>query len=101
MKNYQPSEAHLELLATCFPSLREAPGVSPWNPNQLDIWTSEFGRDQNAVHAAKYLLALWNAHNGWECGAFSPKIAIEVWDRTHRRAFLESAVAAAPVACAS
>lgn len=96
MENDQPSEGHLEILASCFPSLREARGVSPWNPNQLDIWASEFGRDQNAFHAAKYLLALWNAHNGWECGPFDPKVAIEVWDRTHRRAFLESVAAVSP-----
>jgi hypothetical protein len=90
VENHQPTEYHLEVLASRFPSLKDARGISPWNPNQLDIWASEFGRDQNAFHAAKYLLALWNAHNGWECGPFDPKAAIQVWDRVHRRTFLES-----------
>ena len=27
-------------LGVKFPALAEAPGIAPWNPNQLDIWTS-------------------------------------------------------------
>lgn len=96
-----PSESQLEILASRFPSLKEARGVSPWNPNQLDIWASEFGRDLNAFHTAKYLLAIWNAHNGWECGPFDAKAAIQVWDRAHRRAFLESVAVEPTIARAS
>jgi hypothetical protein len=28
-------------LGVKFPALVDAPGVAPWNPNQLDIWAAE------------------------------------------------------------
>ena len=73
-----------------FPSLNDARGVMPWDPNQLDIWAAELGRDQQAIHAARYILEKWNPSFDWECGKFDPKVALECWDRTHRIAFLES-----------
>jgi hypothetical protein len=33
-------------LGVKFPALINAPGVSPWNPNQLDIWAAEAAGDQ-------------------------------------------------------
>ena len=74
-----------------FPSLSNARGIMPWDPNQLDIWAAEFGRDQQALHAVRFLLQKWNPSFAWECGKFEPKIALDIWDRTHRRAFLELA----------
>ena len=73
-----------------FPSLCDARGVMPWDPNQLDIWAAELGRDQQAIHAARYILEKWNPSFDWECGKFDPKVALECWDRSHRIAFLES-----------
>lgn len=72
-----------------FPSLNDAPGIMPWNPNQLDIWASEFGRDRQAIYSAQFILERWNSGFAWECGQFDPKIALEIWDAVHRRAFLE------------
>ena len=72
-----------------FPSLNQAPGIMPWNPNQLDIWASEFGREWQAIHAARFILERWNSGFAWECGKFDPKVALESWDAIHRRAFLE------------
>ena len=72
-----------------FPSLNEAPGIMPWNPNQLDIWASEFGRDRQAIYSAQFILERWNSGFAWERGQFDPKVALESWDTVHRRAFLE------------
>lgn len=72
-----------------FPSLSDATGLMPWDPCRLDQWACEFARDPKAVHAARFILGWWNAHNDWECGTFNPKQALEIWDATHRRVFLE------------
>ena len=74
-----------------FPSLNDARGIMPWDPNQLDIWAAEFGREQQAIHAARYILERWNSGFAWECGKFEPKEALEVWDKSHRRVFLDLA----------
>lgn len=73
-----------------FPSLDKAAGIMPWYPNQLDAWASDFRRDFQAVHAARFLLHQWNPSSDWECGHFDVGEALKVWDRIHRRAFLES-----------
>ena len=75
--------------AVRFPSLDDANGVMPWDPNQLDIWAAELGRDRQAIHAARYILERWNSGFAWECGRFDPKSALECWDRRHRIAFME------------
>ena len=84
------SELGFMVHAIQFPSLNSATGVMPWDPNQLDIWAAELGRDQQAIHAARYILEKWNPSFDWECGKFDPKVALECWDRNHRIAFLES-----------
>ncbi len=85
------SEIGFTVHAIRFPSLNEAQGVMPWDPNQLDIWAAQFGREKQAVHAARFILERWNPGFAWECGKFDPKVALESWDKTHRRAFLELA----------
>ncbi len=85
------NESTIVLIAESFPSLAVADGVSPWNPNRLDVWASEFGRADDAVHAARFLLRLWNLNCDWECGRFDAQVAIRIWDRVHRRVFLDVA----------
>ena len=77
--------------AVRFPSLNDAAGIMPWDPNQLDIWTAEFGRDPQAIHAARFILEAWHPGFAWECGKFDPKAALASWDKTHRRVFLDLA----------
>lgn len=76
-------------LGVKFPALIDAPGVAPWNPNQLDIWAAESADDANAVHSARFLLNLWMPAREWQCGRFDMNEAIQSWDRIHRRAFLD------------
>lgn len=85
------TESKIVLIADTFPSLAKAEGVWPWNPNRLDLWASELGRTAEAVHSARFLLRLWNAECDWECGRFNAQAAIRIWDRIHRRAFLDVA----------
>jgi hypothetical protein len=75
--------------ATRFPSLGNAVGIMPWNPNQLDIWTAEYGRDIQAVHSARFILEAWHPWFAWECGKFDPKVALASWDIVHRRVYLD------------
>ncbi len=92
------NESKIVLIAESFPSLARADGVSPWNPNRLDVWASEFGRTNDAVHSARFLLRLWNSECDWECGRFDVQAAIRIWDRFHRRAFLDVATQDSSVA---
>jgi hypothetical protein len=42
----------------------------------------------SALHAARFVLALWNSHVDWECGRFDAVRALGTWDQAHRVAFL-------------
>lgn len=76
-------------LAMRFPTLFDADGISPWNPQRLDAWAAEQADDPAAVAAAQFVLALWNRNCQWECGAFDLLTAFENWDLPHRLGFLE------------
>jgi hypothetical protein len=87
----QAKDADFVMMAMAFPGLRDAAGINPWNPNQLDIWAAEEADEPGAIVAAQYLLSLWNPGCQWQCGAFDPHYAIKVWGGSHRRGFLELA----------
>ena len=89
IKNMKQSDNAFLGLGVKFPALVDAPGVAPWNPNQLDIWAAESAANANAVHAARFLLNLWMPAREWQCGRFDMNEAIQSWDRVHRRAFLD------------
>lgn len=77
-------------LATRFPSLKDAPGVMPWNPLLLDEWAMEYPGNRQALHSVRYLLWRWNSRFQWECGSFALRNALTEWDLLHRRAFLDA-----------
>ncbi len=85
----QRNETEFEKIAMAFPGLRDAAGVSPWNPNQLDIWAAEEAGEPAAIAAAQFLLSLWNRSCQWQCGAFDLHQALEAWDSPHRLCFLD------------
>ena len=82
-------EKDFELMAMAFPTLRDAEGVFPWNPNRLDIWAAEEADSPEAIAAAQFLLSLWNPCCQWECGCFNPQQAFQYWDSPHRLAYLD------------
>jgi len=84
IRNMKQSDNAFLGLGVKFPALVDAPGVAPWNPNQLDIWAAESAVDANAVHSARFLLNLWMPAREWQCGRFDMNEAIQNWDRVHR-----------------
>ena len=72
IRNMKQNDIAFLGLGVKFPALLNAPGVSPWNPNQLDIWAAESASDNNAVHAARFLLNLWMPAREWRRPPASP-----------------------------
>ena len=87
----QLKETDIVMMAMAFPTLREAEGITPWNPNRLDIWAAEEADESGAIAAAQFLLSRWNPACQWECGRFDPLRAFAAWDSPHRLAFLDGA----------
>ncbi len=85
----QQKETDFVMMAMAFPTLRDAAGVAPWNPNRLDIWASEEADSPEAIAAAQFLLSRWNPGCEWECGGFDPHRAFAAWDSPHRLAYLD------------
>jgi hypothetical protein len=83
------AESRISALAEQFPSLKTAPGVSPWDPDALNEWvaTPAHPGDQ-ARRAARFVLNLWDPSWGWSAGWFDVYQAFSDWDDAHRQAFL-------------
>lgn len=74
-------------LARSFPTLAaRAEGVDPWNAEVLDGWACGPVPGSGALHAARFVLAVWNGYAKWECGPYLAVEAMSVWDREHRSA---------------
>ena len=79
---------HITLLARSFPTLaRQADGLAPWDADELDRWTCGPVPGSGALHAARFVLAVWR-DAPWECGPFDVVSAMAAWDEHHRAAFL-------------
>jgi hypothetical protein len=81
-------EERIQQLALTFPALRRAAGVQPWQPHQLDVWACGPLPGEGALHAARFVLALWDNAGAWCCGRFDAIEALAAWDGPHRGAFL-------------
>jgi hypothetical protein len=75
-------------LAWTFPSMRGAPGVNPWIPEELNRWALRAVSHGERV-TARFLLSVWDQHTDWEAGRFDVMDALGVWDLKHRAAFLK------------
>lgn len=78
----------MRLLAVSFPTLSQAEGTRPWNPERLDAWAAGPVPGSGARYAARFVLAVWNGSGSWKCGRFDVVDAFAAWDRAHREAFL-------------
>lgn len=87
----------LERLAGHFPTLRGAPGVEPWDAEELLRWLcTSPAATHGGAHAAAFLLQVYNPGVDWrehaqELGLeahgalpFNLVEAFAAWDRTHR-----------------
>jgi len=70
-------------LALSFPTLRGVPGAEPWCAEKLDTWAVEGAASIGALHAARFVLAVWNNGPRWRCGRFDLIDAVHTWDRQH------------------
>lgn len=74
-------------LAVLFPAVRAAFGTRSFKPKDLDRWATLTAGD-GGLHAARFLLSLWNSLAFWQCGRFCVVEAMAIWDEQHRAAFL-------------
>jgi hypothetical protein len=84
-------EMRAEALAVTFPSLRDKPGISPFNADMLDRWANSVASSGERL-AARFVLSVYNADHAWKCGPFCPATAVGSWDIAHWRAFQAWAV---------
>lgn len=82
------AEHSMTTLARSFPTLGPALGVAPWSPEELEAWACGPIPGSGALHAARFVLTVWNSHAAWACGRFDALLALGAWDRQHRAAFL-------------
>ncbi|MCO5164808.1 MAG: hypothetical protein M9894_27765 [Planctomycetes bacterium] len=78
----------MSALARSFPALHVASGLAPWRPEELEQWACGPVPGSGALHAARFVLSVWNSHADWECGRFDAVRALGAWDQAHRAAFL-------------
>lgn len=74
-------------LAHTFPTLRPARGLEPWDPEELERWACGPVPGSGALHAARFVLAVWNSNAPWACGGFDAVRALAAWDGAHQAAF--------------
>jgi hypothetical protein len=78
----------MEELALSFPTLEGRPGVTPWEPDELDQWASGPAPSHGGLCAARFVLAVWDPRHTWQCGRFDLMEALGCWDTNHRGAFV-------------
>ena len=74
-------------LAWKFPSLLRAEGVHPWDPERFQAALLARPAPAEALHAARFVLSVWNRRQPWALGAFHLHTALRCWDEEHRDAF--------------
>jgi hypothetical protein len=70
-------------LAQLFPSLRDAPGVEPFDEFRFEEWTKTEATSM-AKHAAKFVLSVWEDMPQ----SFNLTEAFRDWDDEHREAYI-------------
>jgi hypothetical protein len=83
-----PCATPIERLALSLPALRLAPGVQPWEAQRLDVCTSGPSTSEAALHAAPFVLAVWDRPHPWRSGRLDAVVALSLWGVPHRGAFL-------------
>lgn len=69
-------------LASNFPWLT----AEKWEADKFDKMIGP--QCDGAIHAARFVLSVWNPHPKRKCGKFDLHNALSCWDRQHRAAFL-------------
>lgn len=100
-------------LALSFPTLTNADGITPWDPEKLDAWACG-GASHGGRLAVQFILAVWHGQMGrlsdkprktpekhnwhgthrwnldthWRVGPFDAVRAMGTWDERHRSAYI-------------
>jgi len=105
------SASRMTRLVLSFPTLADADGVEPWNPEALIAWACDRSLDEDCAHALRFALHLWLPTNDWRTEAasvlrrrghsieeaqsvasafvkFDVISALGSWDHLHQAAFL-------------
>jgi hypothetical protein len=81
--------ARMSALALSFPSLRQADGLAPWEPERFAQWMRSGAPGHGAKCAGQFVLGVWNPSTRWKGGGrFDLHEALTIWDEDHRTAFL-------------
>ena len=86
-----PAEAReaMAALGALFPTLRNAPGLAPWEPEQLIGWLNGPAPGSGAQWAGRFVLSVWNSETDWSAlglagpGRFDLFRAMASWDEGH------------------
>ena len=78
----------MEWLCEQFPSLRGAPGTTPWDALEFQDYFHGPAGTGGSRHAARFALNVWNNTEEWDIGPFNLSHAFGVWDAAHRAALL-------------
>jgi hypothetical protein len=81
-------EERMAAFARTFPSMTKASGVKLWEANTLDRWAAATPISPGELVTARFLLAVWDPEQPWQCGRFDLMEALQVWDEKHRAAFV-------------
>jgi hypothetical protein len=74
-------------LALSFPTLQDAPGVNPWDPNRLAAWAKS-SASSGGRHAAAFVLGVYSRTLPAALAVpFDMHAAMETWDVEHLAAF--------------
>lgn len=75
------------MLGLCreFPTL---PLMQKWEPKIIDCWANGPAATTGGRAAAQFVLELWDPTRSWKCGPFRCIRALQVWDGTHRGAYV-------------
>jgi len=107
----EANASRMTRLARSFPTLADADGIEPWNPEALIAWACDYTIDQDDTHALRFVLQVWRPTHDWRtetasvllqrghslrdahniASAFAPfnvVSALASWDHLHQAAFL-------------
>lgn len=85
-----PKALRIQELALSFPSVRNPAGLDPWSPENLFL-NGLSNVSSGTRQALLFVLSVWNpeCHQYFEEPPFSVHEALQIWDKSHRKAFLD------------
>ena len=80
-------DAAMRGLVASFHTLSEYPSEGPFEALRFQRW-AKHTQSSGGLHAARFVLSLWNPSGRWAIGRFDLVHAMGVWDPSMRESFL-------------